>query len=87
MGTTIHFTNRMFSSPLVASMRQALLIISLVTGCLISLFCYCAALIDWVQDYKGGVYTSHPVEALLETGAIFIYSFAGLRFFKWRIMR
>jgi hypothetical protein len=49
-------------------MRQALLIISLVASCVIGLFGCCAALIDWVQDYQGGVYASHPLEAILKTG-------------------
>lgn len=66
-------------------MRQTLLIFCLLTGCVAGFVGYCAALIDWIQDYRQGVYARDPFEAMLETGAILIYSYAGVRFFKWRI--
>ncbi|WP_461129658.1 hypothetical protein [Spirosoma aerophilum] len=66
-------------------MRQFLLIVGLVTGCVIGLLGYCGALIDWILDYQQGVYATHPLEAILETLALIAYFFAGLRFFKWRM--
>ena len=65
--------------------RNSLSVLGLVTGSLVCLFGYCAALIDWVQDYKSGVYVSHQVEAALETGAILIYSCGGFEFVRRKV--
>lgn len=46
---------------------------------------YCAALIDWVQDYQSGLYGRESVEAALETGAILLYTYIGIRFIKSRV--
>ncbi|WP_229379415.1 hypothetical protein [Fibrella forsythiae] len=43
---------------------------------------YCAALIDWIQDYSTGFYRRAWLEATLETSALVIYSYAGIRFLK-----
>lgn len=66
-------------------MRSSLTILGLLTGSLVCLFCYCAALIDWVQDYKTGIYASHQLEGVLETGAIFIYSYGGFEFVRRKV--
>jgi hypothetical protein len=46
---------------------------------------YCYALIEWVQDYKTGVYSRHHFEALYETSGIIMYTLLGIRFTKNRI--
>ncbi|WP_461117007.1 hypothetical protein [Spirosoma jeollabukense] len=66
-------------------MRYSLSILGLVIGSLVCLFGYCAALIDWVQDYKTGVYASHQMEAVLETGAILLYSCGGFEFVRRKV--
>ncbi|WP_460910638.1 hypothetical protein [Spirosoma areae] len=65
-------------------MRQTLVILAVIMGSLASLFLYCAALIDWVQDYRTGIYAKDYTEAVVETSAIFIYSYTGYRFLRWR---
>ena len=66
-------------------MRQLLITLGIVIGTLVALCLYCAALIEWVQDYRTGVYGKEPLEALLETGAILGYSYGGYKFLKWRV--
>ncbi|QDK81326.1 hypothetical protein EXU85_23030 [Spirosoma sp. KCTC 42546] len=66
-------------------MRQPVLILSILVGSLIGLFLYCAALIDWVQDYKTGIYAQNQLEAILETSGVLLYSYAGFRFLQWRV--
>lgn len=46
---------------------------------------YCAALIDWVQDYQSGLYGRELGEASMETGAILLYTYSGIRFAKSKI--
>lgn len=66
-------------------MRSALIILGVLAGGLICFTGYCAALIDWVQDYRAGVYSTHYLEAFLETMAILLYSYVGWGFFKRKI--
>ena len=61
-------------------MRQSLLVILLITASLICFLGYCAALIDWVEDYRTGVYQRHHVEAALETSALALYTYLAIRF-------
>lgn len=65
-------------------MRQVLLVLLLAVGSLACFAGYCAALIDWVQDYKAGVYDRNHLEAFLETGALSLYTFLGIRFMRLR---
>jgi hypothetical protein len=41
---------------------------------------YCWALIDWVQDYKTGVYALDRWEAFYESSLLIIYSILAVRF-------
>ncbi|GAB4034388.1 hypothetical protein [Spirosoma gilvum] len=66
-------------------MRQTLLLLGIVTLTIIGLFVYCAALIDWVQDYKTGAYANDHIEATLETAAILLYTVGGFFFFRRRL--
>ncbi|UFH52592.1 hypothetical protein [Spirosoma sp. KNUC1025] len=66
-------------------MRHRVVIWLFVSGILLSVFGYSAAWIDWVQDYRTGMYASHPLEAILETSAIALYTFLGARFIFSRI--
>ncbi|QHV96975.1 hypothetical protein [Spirosoma endbachense] len=66
-------------------MRQGLLIFG-VTVCLLACVAgYFLALVDWIEDFKTGVYAANHAEALLETGAILIYTYAGFDFFKRKL--
>ncbi|NID13797.1 hypothetical protein [Fibrivirga algicola] len=46
---------------------------------------YCAVLIDWIQDFYSGLYKRELAEAALKTGAILLYTYAGVRFAKNKI--
>ncbi|MVM41137.1 hypothetical protein GO730_31320 [Spirosoma sp. HMF3257] len=67
-------------------MRQRLILLGIVIGTLIGLFLYCVALIDWVQDYKTGVFAADHIEAIRDTLGILIYSGAGFIFLKSRLV-
>ena len=66
-------------------MRQATYFLLLVAGSLICFGGYCAALIDWLQDLRTGVYEQHHGEAFLETTALSLYTYLGIRFLKLKI--
>lgn len=66
-------------------MRQVLIIAGIILGCATCLAGYILALADWVDDFKTGVYAANEAEALLETGAILVYTYAGFDFFKRRM--
>ena len=66
-------------------MRQALFILVLALASLTCFAGYCAALIDWVKDYKSGVYERNHLEAFLETGGLGLYTFLAVRFVRLKI--
>ena len=68
-------------------MRQARFILLFAMASLASFAGYCAALIDWVQDYKTGVYERNHLEAFLETVGLCLYTFLGIRFLRLRTLR
>ncbi|GAB3699781.1 hypothetical protein GCM10027592_26170 [Spirosoma flavus] len=59
-----------------------LLFILAVFGCCVG---YTMALIDWIGDYKSGIYDTHYMEAASETGVILLYTALGIRFLMSRI--
>lgn len=61
-------------------MKSQLFVILLVTGVLVCFTGYCLAVIDWVQDYRTGVYQRAYFEAFYETAALVLYTLLGLRF-------
>lgn len=63
-------------------MRKLLLLLLIILGASAAFTGYCAALLDWVQDFSGGVYQRNLVEAVLETSALVIYTYLGVRFFN-----
>ena len=63
-------------------MRQLLLLVMLVIGSVASFAGYCAILIDWTRDLSSGVYADNKVEAVLETGALLLYTYMAIRFMK-----
>ncbi|MBD2755955.1 hypothetical protein [Spirosoma validum] len=63
-------------------MHKILLLILISLGALVAFTGYCAALIDWIQDFSGGVYQKNYLEAVLETAGLGIYTFLGIRFFN-----
>jgi len=66
-------------------MTQQTRLVLLLSASFMCFLGYCAALIDWVQDYRSGLYGRASTEAALETGAILLYTYAGVRFTKCRI--
>lgn len=66
-------------------MRQTLSLFLLIAGFVIGFTGYCAAVIDWVQDVTTGVYGRNHREALLESAAIGLYSYAAIRFLRSRL--
>ena len=66
-------------------MRQNIAIFLFAAASLVCFGGYCAALIDWVQDYSTGVYQRNLLEAFLETGALCLYTFLGIRFLRHRV--
>ncbi|QMW03849.1 hypothetical protein [Spirosoma foliorum] len=66
-------------------MRQSILIAGIVVGIIASLFFFCATLIDWVQDYQTGVYAQNHFEVILETAAIVLYAYCGIRFLQLKV--
>lgn len=54
-------------------------------GSLAAFIGYCAAIVDWIQDYSGGVYKQNFMEAVLETAALVVYTYLGIRFFNRNI--
>lgn len=66
-------------------MQQRLVLLGIIIGTLIGLIIYCMALIDWIQDYKTGVFATDHMEAIRDTVGILIYSGAGFIFLRWRL--
>ncbi|GAB3805344.1 hypothetical protein GCM10028819_38440 [Spirosoma humi] len=66
-------------------MRQSLLFVSLLIAGMLSLFLYGAALVNCLHHYQTGMFASHSTEAGLEAVGLLIYSWLGLKFFKWRL--
>ncbi len=66
-------------------MRQLLLIVILIIGSFASFAGYCAILIDWIQDLSSGVYANNRLEAVLETAALFLYTYMAVRFMKSKL--
>ncbi|RRB04705.1 hypothetical protein [Larkinella rosea] len=66
-------------------MKNQVFAILLVAGILIFFAVYCYAVIDWVTDYRTGVYRRDPLEAWYETLALVLYTLLGLRFMNNRI--
>ena len=63
-------------------MPKILLLLLITLGALAAFIGYCAALLDWIQDYTGGVYGQNYMEAVLETSALAVYTYLGIRFFN-----
>ncbi|WP_460639873.1 hypothetical protein [Larkinella harenae] len=66
-------------------MKSQLYAILLVLGVLTCFLWYGFALVDWVQDYRTGVYHHEYFEAFYETLAIALYTLLGVRFMNKRI--
>ena len=66
-------------------MRRLLYSLLLIAGLSLAVVWYCAAQIDWLQDYSIDYYAFHRVEQVLETAAILVYSYLGVRFYQKRI--
>lgn len=63
-------------------MPRTLLLLLICLGALVAFALYCAALINWIQDYSTGLHDRHYTRLMLETGAILIYTYLGIRFFN-----
>lgn len=63
-------------------MKHILYPLLLITGSLLACLWYCAALIDWIQEYSSGYYAYHRIEQVLETAGILLYTYLGVRFLR-----
>ena len=63
-------------------MSKTLLLLLICLGALGAFALYCAALINWVQEYSTGMYEHNYTQLTLETVAIFLYTYLGIRFFN-----
>ncbi|SFC31702.1 hypothetical protein [Spirosoma endophyticum] len=63
-------------------MSRTRLLLLICIGALVAFALYCAALINWIQDYSAGMYDRNYTRLMLETGAILIYTYLGIRFFN-----
>lgn len=66
-------------------MRHFVYSLILLTGMLTAFFWYCAALIDWIEEFSSGYYAHHRTEEVFETAGILIYTYFGIRFFRKKI--
>jgi uncharacterized membrane protein YdjX (TVP38/TMEM64 family) len=66
-------------------MRRFLYSSVFITGAIIAFLWYCAALINWVQEYSSGYYAFHRIEEVLETVAIVAYTYLGIRFCRKKL--
>lgn len=66
-------------------MRQFLYSLMFMAGVLLGFLWYCAALIDWVQEYSSGYYVYHRLEEVLETAALVTYTYFGIRFCRKKL--
>lgn len=56
--------------------------------CVSSIACfigYCAAMIDWIQDVKTGVYQQNYGEAFIETLLLLTYTYLAVQFIRSKI--
>lgn len=66
-------------------MRRTWLLVLIILSSLAAFVGYCAAIVDWIQDYSGGIYKQNFIEAILETSALAVYTCLGIRFFNRNI--
>lgn len=70
---------------LIKKMNKTLLLLMLIAGSLLSLTWYCAALIDWLDEYSSGYYAYHRLEQVLKTSALGAYTYGAVRFYRNRV--
>ncbi|MFD2933045.1 hypothetical protein [Spirosoma flavum] len=63
-------------------MHKTFLLFIIIIGASVAFFGYCAVLIDWIRDYSSGVYRHDYLEAVLESGALVLYTYFGIKFFN-----
>ena len=66
-------------------MRRFLYSSVFIAGAVIAFLWYCAALIDWVQEYSSGYYAFHRTEEVLESAGIVTYTYLGVRFCRKKL--
>lgn len=62
-------------------MSKAFILLIILIGASAAFFGYCAVLIDWIQNYSAGVYSQTRLEVIVESVALFLYTFFGVKFF------
>ncbi|RIV27141.1 hypothetical protein DYU11_02155 [Fibrisoma montanum] len=67
-------------------MRQSLILLCVVFGVLACFIGYCAALIDWVQDIRSGLYQTNYREAFWETVALLAYNVLAVKFLASKVL-
>ncbi len=63
-------------------MRPTLYLTLLLMVGLVGFIGYCYALLDWLLDLQSGVYSRNHPEAVLETGALGVYTYLAIRFLR-----
>ncbi len=63
-------------------MHKTFLLFIIIIGALVAFCGYWAILIDWIRDYSSGVYNHNCLEAVLESGALLLYTYFGIKFFQ-----
>lgn len=66
-------------------MRRFFYSLLLLTGVLVAFVGYCTALINWLQAYSSGYYAHHRLEQVVESVAIVIYTYLGVRFCRRKV--
>ncbi|GAB2553711.1 hypothetical protein GCM10027085_51170 [Spirosoma aerophilum] len=62
-------------------MNKTFFLLLVILGALAAFCGYCALLINWLQNYSNGVYLHNHTGAVLESGALVLYTFFGIKFF------
>lgn len=60
--------------------RQHVRIVLILAASVMSFIIYCSMWVDWLQDFKTGIYSRFYLEALVETVALAGYTYLGVRF-------
>lgn len=66
-------------------MRRFIYPLLFMAGALLAFLWYCAALINWIQEYSSGYYAYHRFEEVLETVGIVTYTYFGIRFCRKKL--
>ena len=67
--------------------RTSLFLTLLLTASFIGCIGYGYALMDWLADWRNGVYAHNSIKGIVETAALVGYTFVALRFLRSKLFR